>query len=118
MMLKSEQGFTLIEALCAVVVTSLTVLLAAKLWQTSLAIERQTELVAALSRQSVTKLERLRAQTSVTLCDDTTSLEINGTTVTERLIIKPEDGLYRVTLTYTWQERGHTREQTWATDHP
>ncbi|TCP59647.1 prepilin-type N-terminal cleavage/methylation domain-containing protein [Tumebacillus sp. BK434] len=118
MMSQNEQGFTLIESLCAVVITSLTVLLAATLWQTSLASERQSALQTELTRQATAKLERLRAETHVVPRDDTFHLESQGSQITEQITILPEGGLYRVTLTYTWQERGRTREQTWATYHP
>lgn len=115
---KNEQGFTLIEALCAVVVTSFTVLLAAGLWQATLSAERQAELQTSLTRQAVSHLERLRAEPSVAARDDTTELKIRGTAITERFTIVPEAVMFRVTITYTWQERGRAREQTWATYHP
>ncbi|ARU63258.1 hypothetical protein CBW65_21460 [Tumebacillus avium] len=120
MMPQNEQGFTLIEALCAIVVTSFTVLLAVGLWQASLAAERQAELQTSLTRQAVSRLERLQAEPSVAARDDTTEINIRGTAITERFTITiiPEAALYRVTITYTWQERGRAREQTWATYHP
>jgi prepilin-type N-terminal cleavage/methylation domain-containing protein len=116
-MRRDERGFTLIETLCAVAVTSLTILTAAGLWQASQAQERRAEMQFAISRHAVSEMERMRAKASLTEGSVTTRMMQNGVTVSLQKVIERDAGLYRITLTYSWQEGGRIDEQIWATLH-
>ncbi|ASS74966.1 hypothetical protein CIG75_08185 [Tumebacillus algifaecis] len=116
-MVRNEKGFTLIESLCAVVITSMTILIASGLWQACIAQERQSAMYFAVSRQAVSDMERLRAEQSVMPGEEVRDLEVDGMRILSHRTIVQEADLFQVTLTFTWQEGGRTHEQTWATLH-
>lgn len=113
-----ERGFTLVETMCAILVLSLTLLLAAGLIRATQHQERRTQMEFAVSRVAVTQLESWRGGESLPDGFRKKELVLHGTPVTETIITSIVDDLTKVTLTYTWHEGGRPHEQTWATMFP
>lgn len=116
-MSRSERGFVLLEALCAVTIVSLTIMLATALWHASIRQERQSELHFLVSRIAVSQMERIGEAQSIAAVERTNELEILGVSVEERLLVEREGQIYRVVLTYSWLEGGRAHAQSWATLH-
>ena len=116
--MKDEQGFTLVEAVFSLMVLSLALLLASRLWLTSSAQERRAELQFSVSRQAVAAMESWRGANTVSPGTNEREFRVGQVTVRETKASTPEpEGLMRLVVTYAWEEGGRHYEQTWATLH-
>jgi prepilin-type N-terminal cleavage/methylation domain-containing protein len=116
--MRNERGFTLIEMMCAMLVLSLTLLIASALAQASAAQERRSALRLAISGEAVSAMENWRLQSAIVPQSMSRQLLVQHVTVTETSVVQPSSGLMQLTLSYAWVEGGRPFVQTWATLHP
>ena len=116
--MKDEQGFTLVESMLSLLVLSLALLLASRLWMTASAQERRSELQFSISRQAVAAMELWRGANSVAPGTTEREFRVGQVSIRETKEAPPEpQGLMRLMLTYAWEEGGRHYAQTWATLH-
>ena len=116
--MKGEQGFTLVESMFSLLVLSLALLLASRLWLTASAQELRAELQFSVSRQAVAAMESWRGANTVAPGTTEREFRVGQVTVreTKEAVAEPQ-GVMRLMLSYEWEEGGRRYEQTWATLH-
>ncbi|MGB8955244.1 MAG: prepilin-type N-terminal cleavage/methylation domain-containing protein [Tumebacillaceae bacterium] len=116
--MKDEQGFTLVESMLSLLVLSLALLLASRLWLTASSQERRAELQFSISRQAVAAMESWRGANTVAPGTTEREFRVGQVSVRETKEATPEpQGIMRLMLTYAWEEGGRHYAQTWATLH-
>jgi prepilin-type N-terminal cleavage/methylation domain-containing protein len=116
--MKDEQGFTLVESMLSLLVLSLALLLASRLWLTASAQERRAELQFSMSRQAVAAMESWRGASTVAAGTTEREFRVGQVIVRETKEAIPEpQGIMRLMLIYAWEEGGRRYAQTWATLH-
>jgi prepilin-type N-terminal cleavage/methylation domain-containing protein len=116
--MSDERGFTLIEMMCAMLVLSLTLLIASALSHAIQSQERRSALRLAISREAVSVMENWRMQSTLLPQSNSRQLVLQNVTVTETIAVQPVAGVMQASLSYAWQEGGRPYVQTWATLHP
>jgi Tfp pilus assembly protein PilV len=113
--MRDERGFALVETMVAVLILAFMVLAVSGLWRAAQTADAGSEWMFHLSREAVNQMEAWRLETELTSGTTTREWRLQQILVAERKAVQWEDGLWKLTLTYQWQEGGRTREQTWAT---
>lgn len=113
--MRDERGFAFVETMVAVLILSLLVLVVGGLWRATQSTDAQSELLFQLSREAVNQMEAWRLESPLNSGTTTRGWQWQRVSVIETKSVQWEDGMWKLTLTYQWQEGGRAREQTWAT---
>lgn len=105
----------MVETMLAVLVLSLMIWTCSGLWQAAQSADREADMLFHLSREAANTMEAWYLEAPYIAGTTTRQWQWRQLRVTETKTIVAEAGLWKLTLTYRWQERGRTHEQIWAT---